>query len=454
MKLGWWLVWAVIVGFGCPGVAVAADWPRLGGPGGTGVSSETGLARRWPKDGPRVLWTTEVAEGFAGAAIHGGEVFVLDRLGDREDVLRCFDLETGLELWKQAEEAPGKLPYNGSRNVPTVDGQSIITMGPFGHLRHIDRQTRRVTWARHLVEDFKDPEVDRNEPAITRRDKLARAQVPMWGLTQAPVLYEGAIIVAPQTEKTGLVAYERASGKIRWRSDYIGRNWYGHVSPYLTTLDGIEQILMLAQPSDPEKAPAQAPPAIISSVDPKTGRLLWKCQTPGPYKIPIPQPVRVGPDRVFITGGYGLGCFFLRAIQTNGQWQTQVLDPKKTVAAHIHSPVLYEDRLYVMSFREHGGLCTGLVCLDRHANTLWQTGPEMQFDAGGFLLADGLALVMHGRAGELYLFELTDPGARLLAQAKVLDATGGMAWAPLALSRGRLVVRDQNQMKCLDLRSP
>jgi hypothetical protein len=61
---------------------------------------------------------------------------------------------------------------------------------------------------------------------------------------------------------------------------------------------------------------------------------------------------------------------------------------------------------------------------------------------------------MHGKTGELHLFDLTPDGAKLLAKRKVLEARNNMVWAPMALSRGKLVVRDQHQMKCLDLRGP
>ena len=40
--------------------AQAADWPRLGGPDASWISPETNLARNWPVDGPRVMWSVEV----------------------------------------------------------------------------------------------------------------------------------------------------------------------------------------------------------------------------------------------------------------------------------------------------------------------------------------------------------------------------------------------------------
>jgi outer membrane protein assembly factor BamB len=381
-------------------------------------------------------------------------VFLLDRVDDQQDVLRCFDLNTGRELWKLAYDAPGTLPYNGSRNVPTVDEPCLFLLGPLGHFHCVDRRTHQIVWARHLVNDFKDPQVDISTPPTTREEKLARTQLPMWGLTQAPLLYRDLVIVAPQTQKTGLAAFEKSTGKIRWQSAYIGRNWYSHVSPFLTTLGGKDQIIMLAQPSDPEKSPAQAPPAIISSIDPDTGQILWTHMTPGPYKIPIAQPLRLAEDRLFITGGYGLGCLILQVSCVDSRWKAQVLFHKKTVAAHIHSPILYQDKIYVLSFKEHGGTSTGLVCLNREGDALWQTGPGQQFDFGPLLVADGLAFVMHGKTGELHLFDLSGNEAKLLAKAKVLTAHNNMVWAPMALAEGKLLVRDQHEMKCLDVKNP
>jgi len=398
-----------------------------------------------------VVWRTDVAEGFAGAAVYGGQVFVLDRLGNQQDVLRCLDLNSGKELWRLAYDAPGSLPYNGSRNVPTVENQYVFTVGPFGNLHCIDRKAHKIVWEHHLVEDFKEAGIDTDEPPKGREETLARAQLPTWGMTQAPLLYRDTVIVAPQTLKTGLVAYEKSTGKIRWRSSYIGRNWYSHVSPYLTSLCGVDQVIMMAQPSDPEKSPPDAPPAIISSIDPGSGRILWTNQTPAPDKIPVAEPVRISPDTLFITGGFGLGCLALQVSHEAERWQTRLAFHTRAVAPFIHSPIFYKDRIYATSFKEHRGAHTGLVCLRPDGEAVWQTGPEVKFDSGAFLIADGMAFVMHGKTGELSLFELSDGGPKLLAKSKVLEAKGGNVWAPMALSDGKLIVRDQHEMKCLDV---
>lgn len=400
-----------------------------------------------------MLWSVEVGAGFAGPAVFDGRVYLLDRETDRADVLRCLALDDGQELWREITEAPGKLEYEGSRNVPTLTEDFIFTVGPFGHFRCYDRETHALRWSHHLVDDFKDPEIDRPEEPQTRADTLARTQLPRWGMTQAPLIVGDLVIVAPQTQRVGLVAFDQATGAIRWQSGYIGRNWYSHVSPTLTTLDGVPQVIMLAQPSDPEKSPAKAPPAIVSSVDPANGRILWTMQTPHPHKIPIAQPLQVGADRLFITGGYTQGCLLLQVRRTDGELQVKVLRSDDSVAGHIQAPILYGDRVYVMSTRSQGAEKSGLVCLDLDGECLWQTGPELQFHDGPLLIVNGLALAMQGRTGEMHLFDLATSPGTLLAKAKVLVAKNRMAWAPMAFSRGRLLVRDDQHLKCLDLRA-
>ena len=63
------------------------------------------------------------------------------------------------------------------------------------------------------------------------------------------------------------------------------------------------------------------------------------------------------------------------------------------------------------------------------------------------IIADGVILIVNDETGELVMAEASPNGYKELARAKVLD--GREIWAPLALSDGHLVLRDQSHMKCL-----
>jgi outer membrane protein assembly factor BamB len=384
------------------------------------------------------VWETPLGEGFAGAAVRDGQVYVLDRVEKREDVLRCFDLATGRPLWTFAYPAPGQLPYNGSRQVPAVDATRVFTVGPFGHVHAVDRATHRPVWSHHLVKDF--PRGDKD------------GAVPDWGFTQCPVLFKDTVIVAPRTEQAGLVAYERQAGKVRWTSPAVGRPGFAYVTPTLMNLGGTDQVIVLTNTE-----PGEWKPAIVASVEAETGRLLWRLETWKPYKLPISSPLKIGDDRLFISGAYGIGCFALQVRRDGDAWAADyAFRDNPNCVAHLHAPVLYRGCIWAQSYDIHGPPAkqNGLVCLDLDGNLRWKSGPEDLYEAGGFLIADGLLFVLNGKTGDLSLVEAAPDGYRRLARAKVLAAEGGFAWAPMALADGKLLVRDQHTMKCLDVRRP
>ena len=77
-------------------------WPCFRGEKLDGICHQTPpLARKWPAGGPPVVWSLDLGEGYAGAAVRGGRVFVLDY--DRQasaDALRCFSLADGKDIWR------------------------------------------------------------------------------------------------------------------------------------------------------------------------------------------------------------------------------------------------------------------------------------------------------------------------------------------------------------------
>lgn len=448
----------------------ASDWPQFQGPDGSGVSPETGLLRTWPPEGPRAVWAVPLGEGFGGAAVRDGEVYILDRVGGSQDVLRCLDLATGREKWTFAYDAPGRFQYDGSRTTPTVDEKYVFTMGPLGHFHCVERASpagstaHQAVWAKNIIRDFPDhavPSLDRANPDLTYR--LSPNGVPKWGVSQHPVLYKDTVIVTPQSVTVGVAAYARDSGELRWKSPPVGLQFFCHSSPYLTRLGGVDQVVVLSN-----EHLRKTPRAVVSGVDANTGQLLWTTFTPRSLNIPMPSPVKIADDRLFITGGYRYGASVLRVSKPDGQrnvppgWATEFLwDHPTNCTPHVQNVLFYQGHLYANSFDkfhnpiEDGVMLNhGLECLDLDGRILWKTGPKRFFDSGNLLIADGLLFVLNGLTGELTLAEARPEGFKELARAKVLKARSGYAWAPMALADGKLLVRDQDELKCLEVKRP
>ncbi len=395
------------------GRATAADWPQFMGPNGDGTSAEKGLARSWPAEGPKVLWTVAVGPGYGGAAIRDGQVYMLDRVDRQRDVLRCLDLGTGKEEWAFSYEAPRSIDHDGSRSTPAVGQKFVYTIGPFGQIHCIDRSTHLVVWKQHLLNDY-------------------GAKAPRWGVAQSPLLYRDVVVVAPQADQVGMVALDQATGKERWRSSPVGP--MGYASPKLINVEGVDQLVIV----NPDGA------AAVSASD---GKLLWKYSHP--CKIPIPNVTAIGGGKLFVTGAYLSGSAILQISRQGDDWAVKELAQKAQMGGHCHPALVYQDHLYMLcNINERSD---GMVCFDFDARVLWQTRNSPNFDKGGSVLtADGLMYVVDGRSGELHIVEPSPTGFKSLGQAKVLG--GKEIWGPLALAGGKLVIRDQSQVKCLELR--
>ena len=183
-------------------------------------------------------------------------------------------------------------------------------------------------------------------------------------------------------------------------------------------------------------------------MDPKTGRILWtymgwQCQTP------VPNVTAIGDGRLFITGGYRAGAAMIKIEKKGDGFVARHLYKTQEFGTHVHPAIHYKGYLYAHCTTNFGR-ADGMVCMGLGGKVKWKTKRSPAFDKGGFILADGLILSVDGREGVLYLIEPTPEGFKKLAGAKLLDTRE--CWAPLALSDGKLLIRDQKQMKCVAVR--
>ncbi len=396
--------------------AGAENWPQFHGPDRKNVSPETGLIRSFPADGAKVLWTVEVGKGYGGAAIYDGKVYILDRPDQRGEALRVFDVESGKELWNHSYPAGGRVSHEGSRSTPMVDDKHIITVGRLGHVHCFDKSTQKVVWTKNLMTDF------------------GTGRVPRWGVAQSPLPYrDDAVILAPQTGEAGLVCLERATGKEIWRSEPLAKMEY--VSPRLITLGGVEQVLMISGSK------------VVCGVEAATGKVLWR-YTGWFCKWPIPNATPIGDGRVFITGGYKAGSAMIKVTRSGESFEASELWKSDECNSQMNPAMLIDGYLYANS--NSNSARDGMICMDLDGKVVWKTGRKANFERGHMMVADGMIWIIDGKRGSLHLIEPSPKEYKELASTKPLLG-GREIWAPLALSEGKLVIRDQHKMICLDV---
>ncbi len=408
---------ATVFGLSAPGV-YAADWPQFQGPNRNGISPEGDVARIWPESGPELLWNRPLGAGFGGPAIRDGEVFVLDRELDLRDILRCLDLETGEEKWQSKQDAPGSASYGGSRTTPTVTEKYVYTVGMTGMFYCIDRTTHEAKWTVDLPSAY-PPNGE-----------------PRWGYAQSPSLYGDLVIVAPQSPNAFVAAFNRETGEPVW-TNKDGKG-FGYSTPVVAKLAGVDQIVMIGG----------VKPAVVG-ISAEDGRTLWQYEN-WQCRIPIPYPTPLPDDRLFITGEYGAGSAMIRIVKDGAGFKVDELFTTDVCGSQIHQPLLIGDHLYMNS--NGNKRADGMLCLTLDGEMKWRTRDVQgapRFERGGLLSADGLIINFDGKRGTLHLIEPAPDAYREIASASIFK--GAQMWSPLAYSRGKLLVRNQEEMKCFQL---
>lgn len=416
-------------------VICAQDWPQYLGPDGNSTSPQKGIIKSWPAAGPEVLWTANIGIGYGGPVISDGKVFLLDRDDAVGDMLRCFELSSGKELWKFSYAAPGSVMFPGSRSVPIVDDNYVYSCGPYGDLYCIDISTQKPVWKKNVWADF------------------GGGEIPTWAISQCPIIYGDLLIIASQAPQAGVVAYNKSNGDIKWQTPNLGG--VGYVSPVIVKAAGEDQVVMITaaarggfgQPGSGGK---------VIGINPLTGKVLWEYSN-WQCSIPVPTAFDAGNSKILITGGYEAGSAMLQIDKkTDGTYGVKELYKALDFGAHTQPPVLVNGYFYAQySTNERKD---GLVCMDMDGKVMWKTGRDPNFERGAMIVADGFILATDG-ANKLFLIEPDGNQFKPLASAELLaGTTGGDAraarfgvqnWAPIALAEGKLLIRDQGKLLCV-----
>jgi outer membrane protein assembly factor BamB len=419
--------------------SLAGDWPQFLGPERNSTSPETGLLRSWPEGGPEILWTVPLGRGYGGPVVSDGKVYLLDRDDAVGDTLRAFDLSSGEELWSFAYEAPGSAMFPGSRSVPTVDGNRIYSCGHNGDLYAVDLTTHEPVWHRNVWKDF------------------GGGDIPIWAITQNPLVYGDLLIVASQAPEAGVVAYDKLSGELRWKTPSLG--YVGYVSPTIAKIDGDDHVVMVTPSTNPFINRDESKLGRIVGIDPLTGEILWSYDEWNCH-ISVAPAVDAGDNRILVVGGYELGATMIQVEkQADGSYGTSALFTTEEFGDQTKPPILHQGHFYAQYGTNDRR--DGLSCMGMDGTILWKTKRSPEFNKGSMILVDGLILATDG-AKSLYLIEPDPAGFKPLASAELLGEEGtaseGIArrvggavqnWAPIALSEGNLLIRDHSRMMCV-----
>jgi len=401
------------------------SWPRFRGADIDNISkSEIPLIEKFPVGGPIKLWSVDLGEGHAGAAIYDGKAYIMDYdEGRRADLLRCYELSTGIELWQRGYRVAIKRNHGMSRTVPAITEKYILTIGPRGHVMCIDRETGDFRWGIDMITKY-------------------QSELPFWYTGQCPLIDNDVAILAPGGSSI-MIGVDCESGEILWETP-CPKNWkMSHASIMPWTYGGREMYVYSAVGGV----------CGIAADGEDRGEILWSTSEWN-HTVVAPTSVCMPDGKIFLSAGYGAGSMMIRVQKSGSEFSVNILEEYKPIeglASEQQTPLFYDGKLLGILPKDAGPLRNQFVCVDpaNPKKVLWSSGKETRFGLGPYIIADNKFFILSDE-GELTIARLSTRSWEELDKFEVLE--GHDAWAPIAVADGYMVIRDSKTLICLDMR--
>jgi outer membrane protein assembly factor BamB len=394
---------------------IAADWPQFLGPTRNGVSGETGLIDTFAESGPKIVWRTALGTGMSGVAVSDGVVYTLFQDEDNQYAVAVDEL-TGDVKWKtRLADAYQNSMGNGPRATPAVVDHTVFALTGEGLLAALATENGQLKWEVDSTSDL------RTKPAD-------------YGMASSPLVVNDVVVVHVGAGAGAVAGYSIESGARVWAA---GTGSCGYSSPALMNLSGTDQVVSFVGEN-------------VMGISPSDGLVLWSYPFKTDYECNIAVPVGIDDSSVLISSGENHGSVILRVSQTGGKWSVDEswssFGKNSVLRAEWQTPVVVNSYLFGLDNMGSAGPITNLVCIDLSTGS--QAWLRKRFGKSNLTLADG-KLFISTMNGELVIVQATSEGFRETGRSAVVEMT---RQAP-AIANGRLYLRDDREVVCIDVRA-
>lgn len=389
----------------------AGDWPCYGGPAFDNVSRESGLLKSWPDGGPPQAWTaTGLGEGYSSVTVAEGLVFTMGNVQTSETVT-ALDLETGKKVWQQKTAPASQLQAgDGPRGTPTYDEGNVYALGGNGDLSCLNAQTGKPVWQKNILQEFGGRNIQ-------------------WGISESVLIDGEKLICTPGGANGTLVALNKKSGKVLWRSLVPGKSPAGYSSAIVAEVDGIRQYVQFLH-------------AGVVGVRADNGEFLWGNDDSANGTANCSSPL-FADNMVFSASGYGKGGAMVKLTARGKKVEATHAYHTNKMESHHGGMVLLDGHVY-------GSSDPGVVrCLElATGNVKWE---DRSVGKGSITCADG-HLYVRSERGPVALVEANPASYVETGRFDQPDRSNAQAWAHPVVAQGKLFLRDQNSLLVYDVK--
>ncbi|MFO1022149.1 MAG: PQQ-binding-like beta-propeller repeat protein [Planctomycetales bacterium] len=391
------------------GQKVGADWSQFNGSNRDNLSTETGLLKKWPTSGPKLLWIAKgTGEGYSTVAVKEGVLYTLGNKGSSETIM-ALDVGTGKKLWCTPYAAATHPSVgNGPRGTPAVDENSAYGLGANGDLVAVDRKTGKIRWQKNILTEFQGNNIG-------------------WGISESVLLDGDRLICTPGGVKGTVVTLNKETGKTIWAGITPEKDPAGYASALVTQAGGVRQYIQFTAYG-------------VIGLAAEDGKFLWRDDHASNTSANCSSPLVSG-DVVFYASSYGTGGALVR-LKNDGPKVTATLAYQTKDMKSHHGDMVIHDGLIFGSNEDV------FTCLElQTGKSRWK---NRSVGKGAVTYADG-CIYLRAENGTVALIEATGAGYRELGKFDQPNRGPQSAWAHPVVAAKRLFLRDQDVLLCYDL---
>jgi outer membrane protein assembly factor BamB len=394
--------------------AMAGDWPQWLGPNRDGTTTE--IVKPWKGD-LKVLWRADVGEGHSSPIVANGQVFLFAKVKDKDrEEIQAWNVDD----YKQHESASFERAKfssqfgNGPSATPAFQDGKLFLLGVTGELHVLNCGDK--------IQPF-DVKGAVTVPTSTQYE----APALMFGVSTSPLIEGDNLILSIGGKKGSVVALNRKSNEVAWQAL---NDPPSYASPVAIGKGEKRQIVCLTQKR-------------LVSLSPKDGQLFWEF----PFKDTLAEssttPVLVGD--LLIASSVTLGSVALKMSEKDGKPAVEQAWKNPTLTCYFSTPVAVGEHLYMINGSIRG--VAQLRCVETKTGKILWTKPKVAKYHAALLRTGDNKLLMLDDGGYLTLIDPDPAGFKELAKSKICGET----WAHPAIANGKLFVRDNKELLCIDL---
>jgi outer membrane protein assembly factor BamB len=404
MMNAWCAAMLALAGLASADTAGAQD-AQWRGPSRNGTFPDTLLLESWPEGGPEVEFVNErIGSGFSSAVATHDMIYVTGLL-DTLEYLTALDLKGNI-LWQKPYGRAWNQSFPESRCTPLVEGERVYVLTGMDNLVCFDARSGGESWSVDLHETY-------------------QSNWDMFGVSESLLLVDTMVIATPGGNSTTVVALDRLTGELIWKSASLGAH-RSNLSPALIEHCGKKYIITATQTH-------------VISVDPSNGEILWQ------YHYNILDTAQENTTILANTPTYRDSCLWITSGWDKESVMLEIAPDGRSVTEKFtdhtfdnqnHGVVLVEGFLYGSNFTERNA--GKWVCMN------WTTGEIVWIadwhNKGPVIYADGMLYLYEEKHGNIALVKANSEKFELVSTFRV-EHGKGPHWARPTIYNGMLLIR-------------